>query len=412
MFNCIPDDGGLYIPSNTVDFRNFFLLMDEKTNFNELTASVAPSFIEDCLNPVSASRVVQNAFPFCPELIKLDNKFSLLKLYNGPAGVFKDYGISFMSALFDEFLGDNEKLMVISAAGPETGLSEAYAFAGKKNILLVLVYPSGQIYGLDQSALIQNGGNILPVQINGTIDDCQRLVAEAVKDRDFSHNYKTTSANSINACSFMPQIFYFLYAFIQIKNFLCGDFIFSVPCGNFSNLTAGLYAWKSGLPVNGFIAAMNSNNSMGGYFQGKPFAPMPVIATNSPSLDISIPVNYERLSFFSGEAPAVIRNMVYPFSIDDKLTLKTIDEVHKKYGIFIDPNTAVAFAAAQKLKSNAHIIVLATGHPANSAQIINEAAGETVEIPESFAAMRKKCSPAAVIPPHIEAFKDAVTNYL
>lgn len=411
MFNCFPDDGGLYVPSSAFDFRKFFLLMDEKTNFNELAAAVAPSFIEECFNPVSASRVVKNAFPFSPELIKLDDNFSLLQLYNGPSGVFKDFGIAFMSALFDEFLDDNKKIMIISAAGSGAGISEARAFAGKKGINLVLVYPSGRICGLDQSAFVQNGGNILPVQIDGTLDDCQRIVSDAVKDREFSQRYNVTSSGSMNAGSLMPAVFYFLYAFIQIKNFLSGDFIFSIPCGNFSNLIAGLYAWKFGLPVNGFIAAMNSNNSMGGFFQGKPFIPLPGIATNSPALDVSVPLNYERLLSFCKDAPAVMRNMIYPYSIDDKLTLETIKKAHKKYGIFIDPHTAVAFAAAQKKEGNAHAVVLATGHPANSAKTINEATGETVKIPESFAALRENYCTAEVIPAHSEALKSAAAKY-
>jgi len=411
MFNCLPDDGGLYVPSNTIDFRNFFLLMNEKTSFNELAAAVAPSFIEDCLNPVSASRVVQNAFYFSPELIKLDENFSLLNLYNGPAGTSRDFGIAFMSALLDEFRDDNEKMTIISAVRSDDGLSEARAFAGKKGIRLVLVYPSGRIYGLDQSAFVRNGGNILPVQVNGSFDDCRRLIIETVKDREFSQRYKITSANSINAVRLMPHIFCFLYAFIQIKNSLSGDFIFSVPCGNFSSLVTGLYAWKFGMPVNGFIAAVNSNNSQGEFFQGKSFIPMPHITTNSSALDAGVPLNYERLSSFYEEAPAVMRNIVYPFLADDKLAFETINEVYQKYGIFIDPHAAVAFAAAQKRKGQAHLIVLAAAHPAKSAWIIKEATGETVKIPGSLAAIQERSDPMANIPPQLDVFKNTIENY-
>jgi len=416
VLNCLPYDGGLYVPDQAVDFRQFFLHMDEKTKFNELVAAVAPSFFEGCLNPVSASRIAGSAFDFQPELIRLDNNFSLLNLYNGPTGVFKDFGIAFMSAVFEEFLEENEQTMILSAARPDTGVSMAHAFSRRKGILLVLVYPSGQIHGLDPSCFVQNGGNIIPIQVKGTLDDCQRLVIETIVDRKFSGRYKVTSANSMNVGRLFPQIFYFLYAFIQIKNTLKGDFIFSVPSGNFGSLIAGLYAWKFGMPVNGFIAAMNYNNSMGDYICGKPFVPSPNIITNSPALDISFPLNYERLVSFYEEAPAVMRNMVYPASIDDALTLETIEEVYKNHNIFVDPHTAVAYAAAKRIiaqhewNDNTHTIILATGHPARSAGIIEKATGSIVNIPAFLTALQKKCDPIAVIPPHLDAFESAIAS--
>ncbi|MDR1837990.1 MAG: threonine synthase [Treponema sp.] len=416
VLKCLPDDNGLYVPDQAADFRQFFLHMNEKTSFNELVAAVAPSFFEGCLNPVSASKVAQSAYDFQPELIKLDDSFSLLNLCNGPTGVFKDFGIAFISAILEEILKKDEQAMILAAACPETGVSMAHAFGGRKGISLVLLYPSGQIRGLDTSAFVQNGGNIIPIQVKGTFDDCQRLIVETVNDREFSGRYNVTSANSINPGRLFPQIFYYLYAFIQIKNQLSGDFIFSVPSGNFGSLIAGLYAWKFGMPVNGFIAAMNANNSMGNYIRGKPFVPSTLVNTNSPSLDVSVPINYERLSFFYNESPAVMRNMVYPASIDDELTLKTIEYVWKQYGVFIDPHTAVAFAAAQKINSgqewngNAHTIVLATGHPARFANIVKEAAGKAVDVPESFFALQKKCDPIALIPPQLDAFENAISS--
>jgi len=416
VLNCLPEDGGLYVPDQAVDFRQFFTHMNEKTSFQELVAAAATSFLDDSLNPVSASRVAKNAFNFEPELIKLDDEFSLLNLYSGPAGVFKDFGIAFMSAILEEFLEEESQIMILAAARPDTGVSMSRAFSGKKGILLVLLYPSGQIHGLDLSAYVPNGGNIIPIQLKGTFDDCQRLVIETIKDREFSKRYNVTSCNSINAGRLFPQVFYYLYAFIQAKKFLSGELIFSVPSGNFGNLIAGLYAWKFGMPVNGFIAAMNTNNSMGGYIQGKPFACAPLIHTNSPALDVSFPLNHERLASFYNEAPTVMRNMVYPASIDNSLTLKTMEFVYKKYNIFIDPHTAVAFAAAQEIHSmnewdsNTHTIVLATGNPERSANTVEEATGKKIKISDSIAALQKKCDPIAIISPQLDAFENAVAS--
>jgi len=416
VLNCLPADGGLYVPSQNIDFRQFFLHMDGKTSFNELVAAAAPSLFEGCLNPVSASRVAESAYSFAPELTKLDENFSLLDLYKGPTGVFKDFGIAFISAIFEELLSQDSQIMVLCAARHDTGVSLAHAFSGRKGITLVLLYPSGQIRGLDASTFVQNGGNIIPIQLKGTFDDCQRLVNETIMDREFSGRYNITSANSINPGRLFPQVFYYLYAFNKIKDCLNGDFIFSVPSGNFGNLIAGLYAWKFGMPVNGFIAAMNANNSMGDYIQGKPFVPSHLVNTKSPALDVSIPLNFERLASFYDEAPAVMRNMVYPVSVDDNLTLKTIETVYKKYNVFIDPHTAVAFAAAQKViarqewNDKTHVIVLSTGHPAKSVTVVEEAAGKAFKVPGYISALQKICDPIAIISPQLDAFENAIAS--
>jgi len=414
--NCLPFDDGLYVPDQAADFKQFFLHMNEKTSFNELVAAVAPSLLEGGVNPVSASNVAKSAYNFSPELIKLDDNISLLNLYNGPTGVFKDYGIAFMSAMMEEFMKDGRKAMILAAARPDTGVSMAHAFRGRKGVSLVLLYPSGQLRGLDSSSFVQNGGNIIPIQIRGTFDDCQRLVMETLKDREFTERYNVTSANTMNPGRLFPQVFYYLYAFIQLKSSLSGDLIFSVPCGNFGNLIAGLYAWKFGMPVNGFISAMNANSSMGEYFLGKPFIPKPLVFTNSPALDVSFPINYDRLVSFYDEAPAVMRNMVFPASVSDEQTLAAMEQVYKKYGIYIDPHAAVAYAAAQKISgerkwgAHSHTVILATGHPARSANLVEKATGKEIEIPEFLKELWKKCDPIALIHPQLDAFESAIVS--
>ena len=415
VLNCLPDDEGLYVPNQAIDLRQLFYDMDEKTTFKELVAAVTPKLFEGCLDAVSASKVAESAYNFEPQLVKLDEEFSLLNLYNGPTGIFKDFGIAFLSAVLEEIIGNTE-IMILSAASPDTGVSMTHAFSGRKGISLVLLYPEGQIKGLDPSAFVQNGGNVIPIQVKGTFDDCQRLVIKTILDRDFSGRYNVTSANSINPGRLFPQVFYYLYTFIQIKKQIDGDFIFSVPSGNFGNLISGLYAWKFGMPVNGFIAAMNKNNSFGDYIPGKPFNPQPLIHTNSPSLDVSVPANYERLAFFYDEAPAVMRNMVYPASIDDEQTIKTMEYVWKKYDIMIDPAAAVGFAAAQKISAeqkwncHSHTVILSTGHPARSAGVIEKVTGKPVEIPPYITELQKKCEPVAIIPPQLDAFENAISS--
>ena len=416
MLHCLPPDGGLYVPDQAMDLRQFFLYMDEKISYPELVATVAPSLLQGEMNPFSAARVAESAFDFEPELLQLDENHSILNLYRGPTGVFKDFGIAFLAAVIEELIKNSGQALVLSAARGDTGAGIARAFNGRKGVYSVLVYPPGPIYGLDPSCFAPNGGNIIPIQIEGTFDDCQRLIEDTINDRDFSLRYGITSGNAINPGLLLPQTFYYLYAFIKIKKRLSGDLVFSVPSGNFGNLTAGLYAWKFGMPVNGFIAAMNLNNAFGDFIGGKSFIPRPAIATNSPALDVGSPSNFERLASFYEEAPAVMRNLVYPASIGDDLTLRTIEHAWKKYNIFIDPQTAVALAAAeqvaasQKWGSQAHTVVLATGHPAKEADMVRKATGQKIEIPGNLLMLRKKASPIAIIKPEPDAFEAAIAG--
>ncbi|MDR2794074.1 MAG: threonine synthase [Treponema sp.] len=414
ILNGLPPEGGLYVLDSVMDMRQFFLYMDSETTFQELVSAISPVLLQGELNPLTAAVVAGNAFDFEPELQQLDEHYSILNLYNGPTGVFKDFGIAYIAALVEEFAPHDKKTMVLSAARGDTGVSIARAFDKKKNTISVILYPSGTIHGLDEAAFVEHGGNIIPIQIDGTFDDCQRLITEIMKDRDFVGRYNTTTANAINVGRLLPQTFYYLYAFIKVKKRLSGDLRFSVPCGNFGSLIAGLYAWKFGVPVSGFVAAMNANNAFANFFSGKTFTPKQRIATISPALDVCFPSNYERLASFYDEAPLVMRNMVFPQSIDDEATRNAMKEVWMKYNIMLDPHAAVAFAAAKKsaeIKGEEyHTVVLATAHPAKYAALVSETLGETVAIPEKLALLKKECEPTACIPPHIDTLESAIAS--
>jgi len=185
ILGCLPEDGGLYVPEKMMDIRQFFLYMDEQTTFPELVAAVAPGLLEEELDHSSASIVAESAFSFTPELIQLDDDFSLLNLCNGPTGTYKDFGIAFLSALLEELRKNEGYSLVLAAVRGSTGVSIAHAFSRRKGIRAVLIYPSGPIRGLDPAAFVPNGGNIIPIQVKGTFDDCQRLVNETIGDRNF-----------------------------------------------------------------------------------------------------------------------------------------------------------------------------------------------------------------------------------
>ncbi|MDR2552735.1 MAG: threonine synthase [Treponema sp.] len=416
VLRCLPKEGGLYVPESPVDLRPFFLHMGEETSYPELAAAVTSQLFGGDLNPLSASRIAESAFTFEPELVQLDETFSVLKLYKGPTGVFKDFGITFLAALLEELL-QGEQAMVISAARGNTGASIAGAFKGRRGIITTLLYPDEPIEGLESSSYVPRGGNLIPIRVKGNLDDCQRLIGEVIRDRSFAERYRVSSANAINPGRLLPQSFYFLYSFIKLKKRISGELIFSIPSGNFGNLIAALYAWEFGMPVNGYIAAMNLNNPFGEFISGR-LVPSrlekPVIPTLSPALDVSRPSNHERLVAFYQSAPAVMRNMVFPESIDDAAMLQAMERAWKKYRIHLDPQGAVAFAAAERLAAsrdfNGHIVVLATGHPAKYADTVFRASGKRLVLPEKLASLASPAEPVAEIEPDLEGLENAIAG--
>jgi threonine synthase len=386
--------------------------MESDTNYKEMAATLAANLLQGELNPYSASWVAESAFSFEPNLKQLDERFSVLDLGSGPTGVFKDFGIAFLAAVMEEFLKNASPVMVISAAQGDVGTSIASAFYKRKNIIAVILYPQGQVRGIDTDALLKNGGNIIPIQINGNLDDCNRLIAELIHDRTFSDRYRITCANAINPGRLLSQAFYYIYAFVRLKQSLRDALLFSVPCGNFGNLIGGLYAWKFGLPVSGFIAAQNINNPMVDIVSGARGTERIPTATLSPALDVTYPSNWERLLSFYEEAPAVMKNMVTQRVIDEKTTMRTIEDVWKQYGVMLDPHGAVAFAAARDVASQKgfydHIVVLATGHAANHPELVAKATGKAAEIPDRLRLLRQRATPCAVIENDLLALETAI----
>jgi len=392
-----------------VDLRQFFMYMDADTTYPELVGTIVPPLLQEELNPFSAARIAGSAFNFEPQLKRLEDNLSILELHNGPTGVFKDFGIAFLAAVMEELLKKDGRAMTLTATTGDTGASVAHAFAGRAGITAVILYPAGPVKGLDPGTFMSSGGNILPIRIRGTFDDCQRLIREAYQDPAFVERYGLTSANAINVGRLLPQAFYYLYAFTKIKKELNGDLFFSVPSGNFGNLLAGLYAWKFGMPVNGFIAAMNANDSFGDFLRGKAFVPHRPVETMSPSMDVANPANFERLAAFYREAPAVMRNMVYPERVDDAATAAAIQKAWKRYGLQLDPHAAVGFAAAQRMLTgdleDGHVVVLSTGHPAKYAELLHSLTGQYPETSETLVALQREVDPMATIDARLDDLK-------
>jgi threonine synthase len=385
LLNCLPPDGGIYIPSGLFDLRDIILGKKEAASYPELAAALTAALLEGELDSASVTKVAESTFDFNPELIRLDEDLSVLNLYNGPTGNFTDFSAAFYSGLLDELLKKNRKAIVLSAVRGDSGACLSQAFHGHNSFISVMLFPTGPIHGLNPAFFVPNGGNIIPIQIKGTLDDCHRLIKETIHDRPFAERYLITSSNSVNPGMILPQSICYLYAFIKIKKILSGGLLFSVPSGSLGNLISGLYAWKFGLPVNGFLAAVKAKN--------------------------------ERFRFFYDQAPAVIRNIISPSFTDDASSEMAMESAWKKYGVLLDPHSASAFAAADdfirsKKFHAAHTVVLATGHPAREAGLVKTATGQAVSLPEKLFILKKESDPITLIEPQLEALEGVIASCL
>jgi threonine synthase len=292
---------------------------------------------------------------------------------------------------------ESRRIQILVATSGDTGSAVANAFHTRKNIDVVILYPSGRVSGLQEKQLTTLGGNVHALEVQGSFDDCQRLVKEAFKDETLRTRLRLTSANSINIGRLVPQCLYYLFAATRQEELHGSAPTFCVPSGNFGNLTAGVYAWRWGLPVRGFIAATNVNDVVPIYLKCGRFDPRPSMRTLSNAMDVGNPSNFERLrETFQGNWTRMA-TQIEGRSVTDSITRQTMRAVYKTHGLQIDPHTAVGLAAA--LEHLAHgrqtphaagpdgeqVIVLSTAHPAKFADIVSEATGAVPKMPERLA---------------------------
>jgi threonine synthase len=388
VFKGLAPDGGLFHPTEVPDLSSLFLSFDEKTDFNLIAEKVTYNLLKPEISRDSARKIVKRAFTFTPHLCRVDENISILELYHGPSHAFKDFGASFLASCMEEFLSENnERAIILVATSGDTGSAVARAFLGRHNIDVVILYPSGRVSLLQEKQLTTLGGNITSLEVKGAFDDCQKLVKDAFVDPALTERLRLTSANSINLGRLIPQAYYYVYAYAQMREALENGLFFCVPCGNFGNITAGVYAWTWGLPVKRFIMATNVNDVVPQYLYSGVFTPRASIKTLSNAMDVGDPSNLERLNAVFDFKVDRMRSLLHTETVTDEDTLDAIRSLWKESGIFIDPHTAVGYVGARRyLESHkdARIIVLSTAHPAKFRETVEKATGVEPELPEGL----------------------------
>ncbi len=409
----VPKDGGMYAPASEENLRPWILHMDSNTPFNSIAGSLTSALLKDELSPIISETIATKAFPFNPVLSHIDDNLFVLELYHGPTGSHKDFGVSFLASCLEHILiMQDKKATVLAVTNGETGACIAHAFRNKKHLQAILLYTKGTMRGFKESDCVWNGGNIYPVEVNGTDEDCFRVAREIYADQDLIERYNLTLANSLNIGRLIPQTFFYTYAFTRLKKIVHSDIYYAMAASNYGNLVAGLYSWKFSLPVNGFIT--DSSASLYADTQGKCTILDSVIALDKrgPSDPVN-PSNIERLEEVFFANPAVIRGLVYPALVNQQDQENAFKDFYIKYKHIIDPSTASAWAAAKKRNDvieadEGAVVLLARNHPSLHAKTIKHWCGETIIMPEEIQQLYVPCTPKKTIDPE----RNAIVNIL
>lgn len=391
----IADDGGLFMPYGLpLAGKDFFNKISALT-FVELAFEISNLFLHDEIPVEDLKKIVSDAMTFDSPLVNLNEQTSVLELFHGPTLAFKDFGARFMANMMSYVNRDSKKsITILVATSGDTGSAVANGFYEVNGINVVLLYPSKKVSKIQEQQLTTLGENVTALEVEGTFDDCQRLVKLAFPDKDLTDKIILSSANSINIGRLLPQSFYYFRAFAQIKDKSL-PLIISVPSGNFGNLTAGLFAKEMGLPVHKYIAAVNANDVFPKYLESGKFEAKPSVATLSNAMDVGNPSNLARIRALYNNDINKVRECIFSKSFSDQQTVKAIDEVYKKFEYIIDPHGAVGYLALQQYAQefalkNYNGVILETAHPAKFAEIVAGIINKKITFPERLAACMEK----------------------
>ncbi|MBL7814892.1 MAG: threonine synthase [Saprospiraceae bacterium] len=414
VFKGLPEDNGLYMPENIPQLSPLFINNLKNHSFQSIAFEVAKTIIGDSIPEKDLKNIVEAAIDFPAPVVKLDEVTHVLELFHGPSLAFKDFGARFMAQLMSYFNQEDKKeLVILVATSGDTGGAVAAGFYKTLGIKVVILYPSGKVSMLQEKQLTTLGENITALEINGTFDDCQALVKKAFLDETLTAKIQLSSANSINISRLIPQSFYYFEAYKQIES-ADKPVVFSVPSGNFGNLTAGLFAKKMGLPIHEFIAATNANDVVPQYLTTGEYKPIPSVRTLSNAMDVGNPSNFARMLDIYGSTWNNMTEEIKGYAFDDETTKKAVKEIFEKYNYIIDPHGAVGYLALKEYQktTDALGIVLETAHPTKFLDDMGSILEQEIPIPERLAVLSEKEKVAVPMSIDFENFKEwLLENY-
>ncbi|WP_422350989.1 threonine synthase [Flagellimonas sp.] len=396
----IAPDRGLYFPERIKQLSSTFFNNIEQISNNEIAFNAIRQFVSDDIPDKVLKEIIDKTLDFDFPLVEIEENVSTLELFHGPTMAFKDVGARFMANCLGYFFEDEqEEVTVLVATSGDTGGAVANGFLGVQGIKVIILYPSGKVSNIQEKQLTTLGNNIYAIEVDGTFDDCQNLVKRAFLDREITMHRNMTSANSINVARWLPQMFYFLFAYKQTK---AGgrDIVFSVPSGNFGNICAGMIAQKLGLPAKHFVASTNVNDVVPKYMENGIYQPMPSIATISNAMDVGDPSNFIRIQHLYHNNLSTLKENLSSYAFTDETTIHAIKQVYSKTGYVMDPHGAVGYLGLKEYQKNnpgTYGVFLETAHPIKFLDVVEENLGLIPEMPPQIKKVMNKKKEATLI---------------
>jgi threonine synthase len=409
-------DNGLYMPERIEKFDPSFFHTIEKLSFQEIGFEVAKKFFGEDVEETKLREIVFDTLAFDCPVVQVTDKIWSLELFHGPTLAFKDVGARFMARLLNYFLGKNEKKVnVLVATSGDTGSAVANGFLGVEGIHVFVLYPKGKVSNIQESQFTTLGQNITALEIDGTFDDCQRLVKVAFLDEEINRKMILTSANSINVARFLPQSFYYFNAYARLKGnraLLGNDLVVSVPSGNFGNLTAGLFAHEMGLPVLKFLAANNANDIVYNYLKTGEYKPRASVETIANAMDVGNPSNFVRILDLYGSSFSKISKIIKGYRYPDNEIREVVKNVYQKTGYLCDPHGACGYRALEEYLGERQTgIFLETAHPAKFTETMESIIGKgNIPLPEKLAEFMKGTKQSIQLGNEFEGFKEFLVD--
>ena len=405
----LASDKGLYMPYEIKSLPQSFYDEIENFSFQEIACRVADAFFGEDVPADVLKQIVYDTLNFDAPVVKVKDHIYSLELFHGPTLAFKDVGGRFMARLLGYFIRKEGKRMVnvLVATSGDTGSAVANGFLGVEGIHVYVLYPKGKVSEIQEKQFTTLGQNITAIEVDGSFDDCQALVKNAFMDKELKEHMLLTSANSINVARFLPQAFYYFYAYAQMKKLGKADnLVICVPSGNFGNITAGLFGKMMGLPIKRFVAANNRNDIFYQYLKTGIYLPRPSVATIANAMDVGNPSNFARiLDLYKGDYNAIVNDIDGEAYTDEQIR-ETVQKTFEETGYLLDPHGACGYRAlAENLKPGETGVFLETAHPAKVLQTVESVIGMKVAIPEKLQAFMKRKKQSIPLPKDFYAFK-------
>lgn len=389
----LASDKGLFMPMTIRRLPQEFYDEIDSLSFQEIAYRVADAFFGEDVPAEILKEIVYDTLNFDVPLVQVKDNIYSLELFHGPTLAFKDVGGRFMARLLSYFIRKEgrKQVNVLVATSGDTGSAVANGFLGVEGIHVYVLYPKGKVSEIQEKQFTTLGQNITALEVDGTFDDCQALVKAAFMDSELNERLLLTSANSINVARFLPQAFYYFYAYAQLKRAgRAANAVICVPSGNFGNITAGLFGKKMGLPIRRFIAANNRNDIFYQYLQTGRYNPRPSVATIANAMDVGDPSNFARVLDLYGDSHAAVAAEISGSTYTDGQIRETVKTVWQETGYLLDPHGACGFRALEEgLQPGETGVFLETAHPAKFLQTVEAIIGTEVEIPAKLRAFMK-----------------------